>query len=57
MNNMLKKISCLIVISSSAIVAFITEKSIEAMRRKRVIDSTLKEVNKECEDNRNEKYH
>ena len=54
MNNMLKKISCLIVISSSAIVAFITEKS---MRRKRVIDSTLKEVNKECEDNRNEKYH
>ena len=57
MNNMLKKISCLIVVSSSAIVAFITEKSIEAIRRKRVIDSTLKEANNESGDNRNEKHH
>lgn len=57
MNNMLKKISCLIIVSSSAIVAFITEKSIEAMRRKRVIDSTLKEANNESGDNRNEKHH
>ncbi|MBF1071952.1 MAG: hypothetical protein HXL40_02605 [Solobacterium sp.] len=56
MNSMLKKISCLIVISSSAIVAFITEKSIEAMRRKRVIDSTLKEANNESGDNRSEKH-
>lgn len=56
MNSMLKKISCLIVISSSAIVAFITEKSIESMRRKRVIDSTLKEANNESGDNRSEKH-
>lgn len=57
MNNMLKKISYLIVISSSALVAFITEKSIEAMRRKCVIDSTLKEANDESGDNRNEEHH
>ena len=57
MNKIREKIFNLIFLSSSAIVALITEKSIEAMRRKRVMDSTLKEANNESEGEKNEEYH